>query len=78
MQFSHFFPNADELTPLPEGGEQRVNPVKKRRYCIKSMGNWYDLLRICLGRFIWDHIETQKRISVWKTVLKKQKNVSGI
>ncbi len=44
MQFSHFFPNAAELAPLPEGGEQRVHPaLKNRRYCIKSMGNRYQI-----------------------------------
>ena len=44
IQFSHFFPNAAELTPLPEGGEPRVHPaLKKGRDCIKSMGNWYNI-----------------------------------
>ncbi len=59
MQFSHFFPNAAELTPLPEGGEPRVHPVlKKRQYCIKSMANRYytgaeERPRVFSGEFVF-------------------------
>ena len=30
MQFSHFFPNAAELTPLPETKKPVVHPVLKK------------------------------------------------